>query len=126
MDTREQVQDEVDEDDEASDDEGAAANPEGMDGERVFKSGFLIKKQERRKVGICGDCADFRFGRRSGLSCARQNWHITKTTGWEYIVAKLTAGILSLARNRFATSPLGGTSYVREAKASVRLCCRHL
>jgi hypothetical protein len=45
-------------DDDSDDNEGGVNVERGMDGERIFKTGFLIKKQERRKVGdmerMCG------------------------------------------------------------------------
>ena len=59
----------------------------GMEGERMMKSGFLYKKQERRKVcpkqisNLTGRLADHwtRSGRRSGSSCVRTNWPTTRT-----------------------------------------------
>lgn len=40
---------------EDSEDDHGAKDDIGVEGQRVFKSGFLIKRQERRKVG--GRCA---------------------------------------------------------------------
>jgi len=67
-------------DEDESDEEGGAELERGMDGERIFKSGFLIKKQERRKVRAqrCTE-TDRRCGRRSGSSFARPRLHTTRT-----------------------------------------------
>ena len=76
-----EIEDEGDESDEM--DGGGGELQRGMEGERVLKSGFLLKKQERRKVSSLPMVhADTRLGSVGGLCCARRNWPTTRMTGY--------------------------------------------
>lgn len=57
-------------DGEASEEDGAgnAQLERGVDGERVFRSGFLFKKQERRKVGSSVGYPPLRLGTQAALT----------------------------------------------------------
>jgi hypothetical protein len=96
-----------------------------MDGERIFKSGFLIKKQERRKVcghdecghdervGMTKPLLTTRCGRRNGSFCAPQSSHTTRTIACvddscvDDSCSQLTRrNTLSLVQSSFARSTL--------------------
>ena len=69
--------------------EGGAELERGMEGERMVKSGYLAKKQERRKVKVIAQHTGLsilmrsiyhRHGRRNGSSYGRRSWRTTRTT----------------------------------------------
>lgn len=51
----------LDLDDGDDSEDGGEGGKSGVEGQRVFKSGFLIKKQERRKVGPVSGQNEFRL-----------------------------------------------------------------